>query len=90
MAACRSNPDSWFARCRLAWLERQARRSGTINRSDLMRQFGISAAQASADFQAYQILNPGALYYDLCVKCYRWQPKCDLAISSAPWANFPA
>jgi hypothetical protein len=84
-----TNPKSWYARCRLAWLERKASQAGCLNRSDLMREFGISPAQASSDLQAYQQLSPEALRYDLPSKRYLWTGKVKLTIVPAPWADFP-
>jgi hypothetical protein len=85
-----TNSQAWFPRCRLAWMERQAQQAGSINRSDLSATFGISKAQASADFQEYLTLNPGSLIYDLRSKAYHWNPSSPLIIHPAPWANFPA
>ena len=84
-----TNSGAWFPRCRLAWLERTARAQGTICRGDLCRTFGISTAQASADFQTYLALNPGSLRYDLSAKRYCWRPRAKLVILPAPWAGFP-
>ena len=56
-----------------------------------MSLFGISMAQASADFQKYQELNPGALHYNLNAKryegagemrCVRHEPSLVEAIGS--------
>lgn len=43
---------------------------GEVNRSDLAQVFGISMALASADLQAYQDLNPGAMAYNMSSKRY--------------------
>lgn len=84
-----TKPAAWYSRCRLAWLERQAKAASRINRADLMDAFGISAAQASSDFQAYHQLNPGALACDLPSKRYWWTGESEFAIVPAPWADFP-
>ena len=84
-----TNPGPWYSRCRLAWLERRAESTGRINRADLIETFGISAAQSSADLQAYQKLNPGALSYDLTSKCYFWTGRASFSIVPAPWDTFP-
>lgn len=84
-----TNSDSWYPRCRLAWLERRAKERGSINRSDLIAEFGISPAQASSDLQTYHRLNPQALLYDLSSKRYQWRPEATLAITPVPWAGFP-
>lgn len=46
---------------------------GEVNRSDLTRVFGLSEAQASADLQAYQELNPGGMAYNMRTKRYEGQ-----------------
>jgi hypothetical protein len=43
---------------------------GSINRSRLVEQFGISAQQASGDLGRYQVLAPDNLRYDLSSKRY--------------------
>lgn len=55
---------------RLRFIERAAFWTGTVNRSDLSRVFGVSQAQASADLQKYQQMNPGVLVYNLKRKRY--------------------
>ena len=65
-----SNRDQWAARERLRFVERAAWWRGMVNRADLREVFGISAAQASADLQAYLELNPGSLAYNLTTKRY--------------------
>jgi predicted DNA-binding transcriptional regulator YafY len=52
-----------FIDFRLYWEER-------INRGDLMRYFGVSVQQASADIARYQELAPDNLIYDRSAKCY--------------------
>lgn len=79
---------NWFARCRLAWLERHAATAGTIRRADLIQTFGISPAQASADIQTYLGIRPSSLRYDTSTKCYRWERGSSMALD-APWRNFP-
>lgn len=69
-----TNRENWAARERLRLIERLAWWEGEVNRSDLAGVFGISAAQASADLQAYQDLNPGALAYHRSRKRYEGQP----------------
>lgn len=60
---------------RLRYVEQAAFWRGYVNRQDIAGTFGLSMAQASADLQAYQTENPGALAYDLRAKCYTWAPK---------------
>lgn len=69
-----TNRDQWAARERLRFIERQAWWKATVNRRDLQELFGISAAQASADLQAYQETNPTSLLYNLRAKRYEAQP----------------
>jgi WYL domain len=70
-----SNRDQWASRERLRFIERTAWWRGIVNRGDLREVFGISAAQASADIQAYLGMNPGALAYNLTTKRYESAPE---------------
>ncbi len=70
-----SNKDQWAARERLHFIERLAWWRGVVNRGDLREVFGISRAQASADLQAYQELNPAALAYNVRAKRYESRPE---------------
>ena len=65
-----TNPEQWAAKERLRFIERSAFWCGLVNRGDLQRVFGVSAAQASADLQKFQELSPGALIYNLNKKRY--------------------
>lgn len=69
-----SSRELWAVRERQGFIERVAWWRGAINRGDLKEMFGISLAQASADFQAYIRFNPGALAYNLNTKRYEAQP----------------
>lgn len=80
-----TNPESWFPRCRMAWLERHAKHVGHIGRADLMGMFGISPAQASSDLQAYFAANPRALIYSTSRKRYEWAEGSLFVIEPAPW-----
>lgn len=66
----KSNLDQWATMERMRFIERSAYWRGIVNRHDLARVFGLSMAQASADLQEYQRLNPGALHYNLNRKRY--------------------
>jgi hypothetical protein len=46
------------------------RSNGKINRSDLIKEFGISAPQASNDLQAFLGMYPTAMRYDKRRKTY--------------------
>ena len=70
-----SSRDQWAGRERLAFVERVAWWRGVVNRGDLRDVFGISAAQASADLQGYQELNPTALAYNVRSKRYEARPE---------------
>jgi hypothetical protein len=82
-----TNVDKWFPRCRLAWIERKAKKQGWIQRSEITEMFGNSNAQASADLQAYHDLNPAALQYDMKDKCYYWTEGSELVVLPAPWED---
>lgn len=69
-----TNTELWAAMERLRFVERAAFWTGVVNRSDLMTVFGVSQAQASADLQKYQELNPGAMVYNLRRKRYEGSP----------------
>ena len=70
-----TNREQWAGRERLAFIERAAWWRGAVNRRDLQEVFGISAAQASADLQAYLELNPLGLAYNLKTKRYEGRPE---------------
>jgi hypothetical protein len=65
-----TNVENWAARERLRLIERAVWWRGWIGRRDLVEMFGISAAQASSDLQAYQEVNSGALVYQMSRKRY--------------------
>lgn len=65
-----SSREQWAGRERLLFIERLAWWKGVVNRGDVRDVFGISAAQASADLQGYQEMNPGALAYNVRAKRY--------------------
>lgn len=65
-----SNRDQWAGRERLLFIERLTWWKGVLNRGDVRDVFGISAAQASADLQGYQEINPTALAYSVRAKRY--------------------
>jgi len=65
-----TNPEKWDARQRLDYIEQAAFWRGWVHRADVVKAFGQSLSQASADLQAYQTLNPGSLRYDLRTKRY--------------------
>lgn len=85
-----SNKDQWAARERMLFIERLAWWKGVVNRGDVREVFGISAAQASADLQGYQEVNPTALFYNVRAKryeahermaCVMHEPRLEEAVS---------
>ncbi|MFM2197342.1 MAG: hypothetical protein RLZZ505_774 [Verrucomicrobiota bacterium] len=85
-----SNRDQWAVRERQLFIERLAWWKGVVNRGDVRDVFGISAAQASADLQGYQEVNPTALVYNVRAKryeagdgmvCVMHEPRLEEAVS---------
>ena len=85
-----SNSEQWAGRERLLFIERLAWWKGVVNRGDVRDVFGISAAQASADLQGYQEMNPAALAYNVRAKryeagermvCVMHEPRIEEAVS---------
>lgn len=70
-----TNENHWAARERLRRVEVLLWWRGWAGRGDLAEGFGISAAQASGDFQRYVELNPGALVYQTRRKRYEGTPE---------------
>ncbi len=66
----RTSEENWAARERLGAVERMLWWRGHVGRPDLRELFGLSPAQASADLQRYQELNPGAMVYQVRRKRY--------------------
>lgn len=62
---------NWFANHRQEWIAESLRVYGFIQRQHLMRKFGISMPQASADLSHYKLANPHDMYYDASAKTYR-------------------
>jgi hypothetical protein len=60
----------WFEQHRQEWIAETLRVFGFIQRQHLMRKFGISMPQASADLQRFQKDNPNAMEYDPSGKHY--------------------
>ena len=85
-----SNREQWAVRERWLFIERLAWWKGVVNRGDVREVFGISAAQASADLQGYQEVNPLALSYNVRAKryeagegmvCVMHEPRIEEAVS---------
>ena len=63
--------STFFQTMRLIWIDAVLDEDGEINRTDIMRAFGVSVAQASVDLSAYRRRHQGHLYYDTSAKCWR-------------------
>jgi predicted DNA-binding transcriptional regulator YafY len=61
----------WSTEQRVAFAARRLYWDGTINREDLMRRFGVSANQASADIARLREAYPEGFSYDTVAKRYR-------------------
>ncbi len=61
----------WSVEQRVAFAARRLYWDGTINREDLMRRFGVSANQASADLARLKEVYPEGFRYDTVAKRYR-------------------
>jgi DeoR/GlpR family transcriptional regulator of sugar metabolism len=60
----------WFEEHRQQWIAETLRIFGYIQRKHLIRKFGISVPQASADLQQFQKDHPQAIRYDASKKRY--------------------
>lgn len=65
---------SWGVEKRLEFMEFRLYWEGQINRSDLIREFGISIPQASLDIREYMSLAEGNMVYDHSRKRYIANP----------------
>lgn len=59
------------------WIAETLRVFGYINRTHLMRKFGISSQQASHDLGRFQEEQPGLMLYDTTAKRYVCQSPPD-------------
>lgn len=55
---------------RMMWIDEVIEEDGQINRSDIMRAFGLSNPQASLDLKRYMAANPRRIAYDPSARCY--------------------
>ena len=60
----------WSVERRLAFVEERLFWIGKVNRTDLVRRFGVSMSQASGDIARYLALDPPGLVYDKSAKHY--------------------
>ena len=68
-----SAPDaalSWSVEQRLAFIEERLFWLGEVNRGDLVRRFGVSLGQASADINRFLAHDPEDVTYDKSAKRY--------------------
>lgn len=72
-----SSPDAasssglrWSIERRLAFIEERLYWLGHVNRTDLVRRFGVSMSQASSDIARYLALEPRGVFYDKRAKRY--------------------
>ncbi|HEX5326396.1 MAG TPA: WYL domain-containing protein [Acetobacteraceae bacterium] len=61
----------WSVEQRVAFAARRLYWDGTINRDDLMRRFGVSANQATADLARLKDAYPDSFAYDTVARRYR-------------------
>ncbi len=60
----------WEVRRRLEEIERRLLWTGSLGRSDLIKRFGISPQQASADLKAYLQISPDAMAFNTSSRRY--------------------
>src|ERR1700681_4108528 len=65
-----ADPLRWSVERRLAFVEERLFWRGEVNRTDLVRRFGVSMSQASADIGRYLALTPPGVAYDKSAKRY--------------------
>jgi hypothetical protein len=67
-----ARPDGlrWSVERRLAFVEERLFWIGEVNRTDLVRRFGVSMSQASADIARYLAREPHGVVYDKSAKRY--------------------
>jgi hypothetical protein len=60
----------WSVEQRLAFIEERLFWLGVVNRTDLVRRFGVSMSQASGDINRYLAFDPADVTYDKSAKRY--------------------
>lgn len=70
--------SAWFISVRQDFIAATLRQFGQINRSDLVRQFGISIPQAAADIARFLASDPPRVEYDPRLKCYILREETEL------------
>lgn len=66
---------NWAVKQRQTFIRERLNETGQINRADIMKEFGISIAQASLDLSRFRIENPKAVTYDFSKKTYYKQKR---------------
>lgn len=69
-SASGDGPLRWSVEQRLAFIDERLFWLGEVNRTDLVRRFGVSMSQASADIARYLALEPAGVAYDKSAKRY--------------------
>ena len=60
----------WFEKHRIKWIAETVHIFGFINRSHIVKKFGVSIPQASYDLSKFQKDNPGVIKYNTSLKRY--------------------
>lgn len=60
----------WFINVRQEFIAATLRQFGQIRRKDIIREFDVSATQASADIALFLDSKPPHVRYDVSGKCY--------------------
>lgn len=61
---------TWFTEYRFAWIKESVEIFGYVNRTHIVKKFGITATQASTDIREVQARWPDLMEYDLSGKRY--------------------
>lgn len=62
--------STWFKDRRQEFIAATFRQFGQIRRTDIMQEFDVTAAVASADIAAFLASDPPHVTYDVSAKCY--------------------
>ncbi|MBD9539973.1 hypothetical protein IB276_10970 [Ensifer sp. ENS04] len=60
----------YFEKLRIGWIIESVEIFGFINRSHVVKKFGVTEQVASKDFQSIQKLHPHLMRYDTSAKSY--------------------
>lgn len=61
---------TWFQEQRFAWIKESVEIFGYVNRSHIVKKFGITKAQAAVDIREVKSRWPDLMEYDLTGKRY--------------------